>query len=154
MFCSGTPPPPTPPAGDPITPFLNFFIRPLIHFYCIRSTSSQEPPATAGDQRGGSIPAWAHTRALTADAGRATPPPLSALAQLSGKAGRRILAPPHAEAPPRSGSLYFGRISLNSVTKLRERRQVPTAGSLAVGEAGVSPTSSAAAVSPDCTRFS
>ena len=58
-------------------------------------------------------------------AGRATPPPLSALAQLSGKAGRRILAPQHAEAPPRSGSLYFGRISLNSVTKLREGDKFP-----------------------------
>ena len=49
-------PSPHPASRRPNNAFPEFFIRPPIHFYCIRSTSGQEPPATAGDQRGGSIP--------------------------------------------------------------------------------------------------
>lgn len=51
---------------------------------------------------------------------------------------------------PESGSLYFGRISLNSVTKLREGDKFPQPARRR-GRGEGSPTFPAAAACPDCT---
>lgn len=99
--------------------------------------------------RGSALRPGAHARP---DRGRLPAPraaPRAALAHLTGKTDRRILAPRHAEAPPQSGSLYFGRISSNSVTQLREGDKFPQPDRRRRRGEG-SPTFSAAAGRPDC----